>query len=142
MPCTQNVPSNLVPSTFLKHFRVGRGCPWYGPSAPPVRHFAIGTLGYKTCLRAWYQVRFFGPIFGHSWGKRYRTRVAPGTVPLLNPEGTSRKACLENPEITTELIRPEVCTCNGNFIHIHGRIGICNKIFLPTFPQICFCNGD
>ena len=24
--------------------------------------------------------------------------MAPGTVPLQNPKGTSRKACLENPE--------------------------------------------
>ena len=29
-----NVPSNLVPRTFLKHFQGERGCPWYGPSAP------------------------------------------------------------------------------------------------------------
>ena len=25
----------------------------------------------QTCLRAWYQVRFFRPIFGHSWGLVY-----------------------------------------------------------------------
>ena len=28
----------------------------------------------------------------------YRTRAAPGTLPLRNPEGMSQKACLENPE--------------------------------------------
>ena len=91
-----NVPSNLVPSTFLKHFRRQRGCPWYGPSAPPGRHFAIRTLGYKRAFGA--GTRYF---FGHFWaflGQRGGTRVAPGTVPLRNPKGTSRKACLENPD--------------------------------------------
>ena len=61
-----NVPSKLVPSTFLKPFRGERGCPWYGPSARPGRHFAtepyVG-LRYKRAF-----VRFFGLIFGHSWG--------------------------------------------------------------------------
>ena len=43
-------------------------------------------LAIQTRLRGWYQVRFFGLIFGHSWGKRYRSKVAPGTVPLRNPK--------------------------------------------------------
>ena len=30
--------------------------------------------------------------------------MAPGTVPLRNPKGTSRKACLENPE---NFVRPQ-----------------------------------
>ena len=47
-----NVPSNLVPSTFLKHFRGERGCPWYGPSAHPGRHFATRTLRYKRAFVA------------------------------------------------------------------------------------------
>ena len=47
-----NVPSNLVPSAFLKIFRGERGCPWYGPSAPPGRHFAIRTFGYKRAFGA------------------------------------------------------------------------------------------
>ena len=28
--------------------------------------------------------------------------MAPGTVPLRNPKGTSRKACLENPDVVVE----------------------------------------
>ena len=36
-------------------------------------------------------------------GHRGGTRVAPGMVPLRNPKGTSRKACLENPEISNYL---------------------------------------
>ena len=31
------MPSNLIPSSFCKHFRAERGCPWYGPSAHPGR---------------------------------------------------------------------------------------------------------
>ena len=37
-------------------------------------------------------------LWAYFWaflGQRGGTRVAPGTVPLRNPEGTSRKACLE-----------------------------------------------
>ena len=47
-----NVPSSLVPGTFLKHFRGERGCPWYGPSAHPGRHFATRTLRYKRAFGA------------------------------------------------------------------------------------------
>ena len=47
-----NVHSNLVPSTFFKHFRGGRGCPWQGPSARPGKHFATRTLRYKRAFRA------------------------------------------------------------------------------------------
>ena len=43
----------------------------------------------QTCLRAWYQVRFFGNIFGHSWGLVYGEGGAPGTVPLHNLRVTS-----------------------------------------------------
>ena len=59
-----NVPSNLVPSTFLKHFRWERGCPWYGPSAPPGRHFAIRTLGYKRAFGAGTRYASLGFILG------------------------------------------------------------------------------
>ena len=37
---------------------------------------------------------YFWAFLGHRGG----TRVAPGTVPLRNPKGTSRKACLEKPD--------------------------------------------
>ena len=47
-----NMPSSLVPSTFSKHFRGERGCPWYGPSAHPGRHFATRTLQYKRAFGA------------------------------------------------------------------------------------------
>ena len=40
---------------------------------------------------------YFWAFLGHRGG----TRVAPGTVPLRNPKGTSRKACLENPDVCT-----------------------------------------
>ena len=36
----------------------------------------------QTCLRAWYQVRFFRSIFGHSRGLAQGEGGAPGTVPL------------------------------------------------------------
>ena len=39
-----NMPSNLVPSTSLEHFRGERGFPWYGPCAQPGKHFATRTL--------------------------------------------------------------------------------------------------
>ena len=47
----------------------------------------------QTCLRGCYQAGFFELIFGHSWSiGEPGTRVAPGTVPLQNPKGISRKA--------------------------------------------------
>ena len=52
-----NMPSNLVSSTFLKHFGGEKGCPWYGPSA-----LHNNNLRIQTCLRGWYQIRFFGLI--------------------------------------------------------------------------------
>ena len=61
---TENVPSNLVPSTFLKHFRGQRGCRWYGPSAPPGRHFAIRTLGYKRGFGAGTRYASLGSFLG------------------------------------------------------------------------------
>ena len=121
----------------------------------------------QTCLRAWYQVRFFSNIFGHSWGFLYGGRGrpwygtsaqpeshftcssprrapwvvpstfllnyfwaflgglgegkggAPGTVPLPDPQVTSRKACLRN----ADLVREE------KSVHDHHR----KKIFWGTF---------
>ena len=81
----------------FKTFSGERGCPWYGPSAPPGRHFAMRTLGYKRAFGAGTRYASFG-FFGAFLGQRGGTRVAPGTVPLRNPKGTSRKACLENPD--------------------------------------------
>ena len=50
-----------------------------------------------------YSKNFATPLLGNSWGVGDRgTTVAPGKVLLRNPKGTSRKACLENPEITNE----------------------------------------
>ena len=59
-----NVPSNLVPSTFLKLFRGERGGPWYGPSAPPGRHFTIRTLGYKRAFGAGTRYASLGLFLG------------------------------------------------------------------------------
>ena len=59
-----NVPSNLVPGTFLKLFRGEMGCPWYGPSAPPGRHFAIRTLGYKRAFGAGTRYASLGLFLG------------------------------------------------------------------------------
>ena len=53
-------PSHLVQSTFLKHFRGEKGCPWYGPSAHPGRHSATRTLRWaKGTVPGWHLVRYF-----------------------------------------------------------------------------------
>ena len=59
------MPSNLVPSTFLKHFRGERGCPWYGPSAYPGRHVATKTLRYKCAFRVGTR---YASLDLYSWG--------------------------------------------------------------------------
>ena len=78
-----NVPSNLVPGTFFKLFRGERGGPWYGPSAPTGRHFAIRTLGYKRAFGAgtrYASLGLFLGIFGATGrdqsGTWYGTRKA------------------------------------------------------------------
>ena len=90
-----NVPSNLVPRTFFKHFQGRKGL---APGTAPLR----GTSQQEPCDSSLPSGLVPGTLlwtyFGHSWGKRYRTRVTPGTVPLRNPNRTERKACLENPE--------------------------------------------
>ena len=68
--------------------------------------------------------------FGHSWGKRYRTRVAPGTVPLRNPKGTSRKACLENPEKKTDEEQK----------HVKKTFTGLSRDFLGIMLIMCFCS--
>ena len=81
----------------FKHFREKRGCPWYGPFTHPRRHFSIRTLRYQRAFGAgtrYASLDIFLGILEASAG----TRVAPVTVPLRNPKGTSQKACLENPE--------------------------------------------
>ena len=67
---------------FSKHLPRGKGLSWYGPSAHPGKHFTARTL--------W-------TYFGAFLGRRGGTRVAPGTVPLRNPKGTSPIRCLESP---------------------------------------------
>ena len=92
-----NVPSNLVPGTFLKLFRGGKGLSLARSLCTPWEALRNKNPRRQTCLWGWYQVRFFGLIFGHSWGNG-EGPGAPGTVPLRNPTGTSRQACLENPD--------------------------------------------
>ena len=53
----------------FKSISEGKGaCPWHGPSAPPARHFAIRTLGYKRAFGAGTRYASLGLFFGHSWG--------------------------------------------------------------------------
>ena len=63
-----NVASSLVPSTFLKHFRGGKGLSLVRSLCKPWEALRNKKLAIQTCLRGWYQIRFFGFIFGHSWG--------------------------------------------------------------------------
>ena len=63
-----NVPSNLVPSTFLKPCRGEMGLSLVRSLCTPWDALRNKNLRIQTCLRGWYQVRFFGLIFGHSWG--------------------------------------------------------------------------
>ena len=96
-----NVPSNLVSSTFLKHFG-GKGAV---PGAVP----------------------YFWAFLGHWAG----TKVAPGTVPLRNPKGTSRKACLENPDLSVPPIRsPMRLFRDLTRVHAKGVV-LCERT--------CFC---
>ena len=98
-----NVLSNLVPGTFLKLFRGEMGCPWYGPSAPPGRHFAIRTLGYKRAFGAgtrYASLGLFLGIFGATGrdqgGTWYGTSATPSTVGTLSFFG--RAPSMEQPE--------------------------------------------
>ena len=78
-----NVPSNLVPFAFLKHFRGERGCPSYGPSAHPGRHFATRTLQYKRVFGAvlWtYFGAFLGQEVPHQGGTWYSTSAKPESM--------------------------------------------------------------
>ena len=70
----QKAPSERAPSKFT---RMGKEQNRWKSG------FLKRTLA-QTCLRAWYQVRFLRPIFGHSWGLVYGEGSAPGTVPLHN----------------------------------------------------------
>ena len=47
-------------------------------------HQSFSNVPWQTCLLAWYQARFFRPIFRHAWGLVYGEGGAPGTVPLHN----------------------------------------------------------
>ena len=49
---------------FFLLFRGERGCPWYGPSAPPGRHFAIRTSGYKRAFGAGTRYASLGLFLG------------------------------------------------------------------------------
>ena len=89
-------PSHLVPSTFFKQFSRGEGLSLVRSQRTPWE-------ALYSKLWGWYQVPFLGLIFGHSWSIGEGPMWHLGTVPLRNPkalkpEGTSRKACLENPE--------------------------------------------
>ena len=63
-----NVPSNLVPSTFFKAFPGAKGLSLVRSLCTPCEALRNKNLRIQTCLRGWYQVRFLGLIFGHSWG--------------------------------------------------------------------------
>ena len=89
--CSHNVSQKLKrirrfsESTSLKHFRWERGCPWYGPSAPPGRHFPIRTLGYKRAFRPGTRYASLGLFLGileatgrDQGGTWYGTSAKPG----------------------------------------------------------------
>ena len=75
-----NVPSGLVPSTFFKTYFWA----FLGPCVQGGTEYVSFEL-------------FLGILSGPGEGRG----GAPGTVPLQNPEVTSRKACLRN----TDMIR-------------------------------------
>ena len=72
----------------------GRGRPWYGTSAQPESHFTCSSpRGAPRVVPSTSLLNYFwGILSGSGEGQG----GAPGTVPLQNPEVTSRKACLRN----------------------------------------------
>ena len=81
------MPSNLVPST------VPGTAPLHpvGGTSQQERHDTNVPSGLVPGTLLW---AYFWAFLGHRGG----TSVAPGTVRLRNLKGTSRKACLENPD--------------------------------------------
>ena len=52
----------------FKAFSGGKGLSLVRSLCTPWEALRNKNLRIQTCLRGWYQVRFFGLIFGHSWG--------------------------------------------------------------------------
>ena len=65
---------------------------------------------------------FFWAFLGHREG----TRVAPGTEPLRNPKGTSRKACLENPDIS-----------KFGYFFASNVFLVRGYLAISTYPELC-----
>ena len=84
VPCTKTCLPTWYQVRLFKLFLGERGCPWYGPSAPPGRNFAIRTLGYKRAFGAgtrYASVGLFLGIFGATGrdqgGTSYGTSAKP-----------------------------------------------------------------
>ena len=106
-----NVLSGLVPSTvfkknlwaFLGPCVRGRGRPWYGTSAQLESHFTCSSpKGAPWAVPSTSLLNYFWGFLG-ALGKGEGAPL--GTVPLQNPEVTSRKACLRNADLDV----PQVC---------------------------------
>ena len=92
------MPSSLVPSTFLKHFQGAKGLSLVRSLCTPWEALRNKNLAIQTCLRGLVPGTLLWIYFWAFLGHRGGTRVAPGTAPLPNPKGTSRKAWLEKPD--------------------------------------------